>query len=171
VLGALARYMIPLVHQHAGYGAGHHPVARLLAEPLGLRAKHLANAGAIHIDVQVNMPVTINDVPDVYSGMIFDVRSVTGNAIELADRNAHLNTIFDNDRFIGGTQILDGIHWRNTDFVGTHIVYEGGEIELNNVHFINCTFEVPSNIAPRPKARQFLDYAALAQPELNISGE
>jgi cobalamin biosynthesis protein CbiG len=57
VLDALARYMIPLVHQHAGYGAGHHPVGRLLAEPLGLRAKHLANAGAIHIDVQVNMPV------------------------------------------------------------------------------------------------------------------
>jgi hypothetical protein len=40
-------------------------------------------------------------------------------------------------------QTLDGIHWVDgVTFVNMQIRYDGGEVELKNVHFINCTFEL-----------------------------
>jgi hypothetical protein len=57
-----------------------------------------------------------------------------------------------------GTQTLDGIRWRNTSFENMHIIYLGGDMELSNVKFINCTFEIRTN---SPKTDQFLLYAAL----------
>jgi hypothetical protein len=50
--------------------------------------------------------------------------------------------------FIGmvpdATQTLDGIHWVNgVTFVNMRIRYNGGEVELNNVRFVNCIFELP----------------------------
>ena len=65
----------------------------------------------------------------------------------------------------GGTQLLDGIHWHNTVFIGTHIRYDGGEVELQNVTFVNCTFDV----LPNDRGVQFVDYAALDTPNLTIS--
>ena len=38
----------------------------------------------------------------------------------------------------GATQTIDGIHWKNVTFVGTRLRYEGGEVDLNNVRFVNC---------------------------------
>lgn len=46
---------------------------------------------------------------------------------------------------LGGSQTLDGIHWRDVTFVGSHIRYTGGEIELRNVRFVHCTFEITSD--------------------------
>jgi len=40
----------------------------------------------------------------------------------------------------GATQTLDGMHWKNVTFVGTRLRYEGGELDLQNVHFVRCTF-------------------------------
>jgi len=45
----------------------------------------------------------------------------------------------------GAAQTLDGIHWRNVTFVGTHLRYESGEVDLQNVHFVNCRFGFPSD--------------------------
>lgn len=45
----------------------------------------------------------------------------------------------------GAAQTLDGIHWRNVTFVGTHLRYEGGALDLQNVHFVNCRFGFPSD--------------------------
>lgn len=45
----------------------------------------------------------------------------------------------------GAAQTLDGIHWRNVTFVGTHLRYESGELDLENVHFVNCRFGFPSD--------------------------
>jgi hypothetical protein len=51
--------------------------------------------------------------------------------------------------FIGevpdASQTLDGIHWYNNVFVNMKIRYDGGEVELRDVRFINCTFEVAQN--------------------------
>jgi hypothetical protein len=38
----------------------------------------------------------------------------------------------------GATQTIDGIHWKNVIFIGTRLRYEGGEVDLNNVRFVNC---------------------------------
>jgi hypothetical protein len=45
----------------------------------------------------------------------------------------------------GAAQTLDGIRWRNVTFVGTHLRYESGELDLQNVHFVNCRFGLPSD--------------------------
>jgi hypothetical protein len=40
----------------------------------------------------------------------------------------------------GASQTLDGIRWKNVTFIGTRLRYEGGEVALQNVSFIRCTF-------------------------------
>ncbi len=40
----------------------------------------------------------------------------------------------------GAAQTLDGIRWRNMTFIGTRLRYEGGELDLQNVHFVRCRF-------------------------------
>ena len=40
----------------------------------------------------------------------------------------------------GAAQTLDGIRWKDVVFVSTRLRYEGGEISLQNVRFVNCTF-------------------------------
>jgi hypothetical protein len=58
---------------------------------------------------------------------------------------------------IGASQTLDGFRWKNVIFVGARIKYLGGEIVLDNVRFVNCTFDVPESA----KGAEFADYAAL----------
>jgi hypothetical protein len=45
----------------------------------------------------------------------------------------------------GASQTLDGIHWKNVTFVGTRLRYESGELDLQNVHFVRCTFGLPTD--------------------------
>jgi hypothetical protein len=40
----------------------------------------------------------------------------------------------------GASQTLDGIHWKDVTFIGTRLRYEGGELDLQNAHFVRCTF-------------------------------
>jgi hypothetical protein len=61
-------------------------------------------------------------------------------------------------------QVLDGFAWANVVFINSHIVYKGGPVLLDNVTFINCTFDVVgSNAGPG-----ILKYAALDQKELTF---
>lgn len=55
------------------------------------------------------------------------------------------NVRVENVTIAGAAQTLDGIHWRDVTFVGTHLRYESGELDLQNVHFVNCRFGFPSN--------------------------
>jgi hypothetical protein len=55
--------------------------------------------------------------------------------------NVHVQDI----SIVGATQTLDGIHWKNVTFIGTRLRYEGGELDLNNVHFIHCLFGFEAN--------------------------
>jgi len=45
----------------------------------------------------------------------------------------------------GAAQTLDNMHWKNVTFIGTRLRYEGGSIDLQNVHFVRCTFGFPSD--------------------------
>ena len=40
----------------------------------------------------------------------------------------------------GASQTLDAIRWKNVTFIGSRLRYEGGEVSLQNVRFIDCTF-------------------------------
>jgi hypothetical protein len=64
----------------------------------------------------------------------------------------------------GVTQTLDGIEWKNVTFVNSRIRYRGGDVRLDNVHFVHCTFEVPSN----NRGSQMADYATLETGILTI---
>ena len=65
----------------------------------------------------------------------------------------------------GGNQILDGFNWKRVVFIGTHITYKSGEVKLDNVIFVNCTFDLPKN----QKGARVAEYVALALPVLDSS--
>ncbi len=61
----------------------------------------------------------------------------------------------------GVTQTLDGIHWVEDVFINVRVRYKGGEVQLTNVRFVDCTFDIP----PVPRGSQVLSYAILGKPE------
>lgn len=40
----------------------------------------------------------------------------------------------------GAAQTLDGLRWHNVTFIDTRLRYEGGELDLQDVHFVRCRF-------------------------------
>lgn len=66
----------------------------------------------------------------------------------------------------GVTQTLDGIRWSDTVFINVHIKYEGGEMELRNVTFVNCTFEIVDS----PRGTDVTNYIVLGIPQRVLIG-
>lgn len=64
----------------------------------------------------------------------------------------------------GASQTIDGIHWKNVTFIGTRLRYESGELDLQNVHFLNCTFGVPMD----QRGARLANAIALGQTSLTI---
>lgn len=69
---------------------------------------------------------------------------------------------------VGGTegvsQILDGIIWVNVIFVNLHVKYQGGVTVLNNVRFVNCSFDVVND----SDGTEIANYVALQNTRLRI---
>jgi hypothetical protein len=61
-------------------------------------------------------------------------------------------------------QTLDGYYWKNVAFVNPRIKSHGGPLHLENVAFVNCTFEVEGDSS----GARVLQYAALDDKELAI---
>jgi hypothetical protein len=81
--------------------------------------------------------------PDALGGNYFDATSMPFSAemLEPPSTRSFIDNIRVEDMtFAGAAQTLDGIHWRNVVFIGTRLRYEGGEVSLQNVRFIRCTF-------------------------------
>jgi hypothetical protein len=79
------------------------------------------------------------------------VMSVTGNvprdqAAVLGKIGENLNKKVDiGNAFViltGGTIQLDGTQFKNIILIGTQEEYDGGPVILQNVYFLNCTFEI-----------------------------
>lgn len=87
------------------------------------------------------------------------VQSVPPNTFTLAD-----NVNIQGATIVGGMQTLDGIHWSGVTFIGTHIKYRGGQLDLDHVTFVACTFDAPNN----NRGAQFANYVALMEPQLQI---
>jgi hypothetical protein len=66
--------------------------------------------------------------------------------------------------FEGASQTLDGIHWKNVTFVNTRLRYEGGEVSLNNVRFVRCTFGISTD----ERGARLASAVALGQTSLVI---
>jgi hypothetical protein len=67
---------------------------------------------------------------------------------------------------IDGRQSLDGFIWDNVTFVNMKIRYTGGTALLNNVRFVNCSFDLP----PDNNGTSLANYVALARTnQLSLS--
>lgn len=55
------------------------------------------------------------------------------------------NVGVENLTLAGAAQTLDGIRWRRVTFIGTRLRDQGGEVDLENVHFVHCTFGFADN--------------------------
>ena len=55
-----------------------------------------------------------------------------------------------------GSIILDKMYLKNVVLVNVYVVYKGGPIELENVNFLNCTFQIISDVKGRQLAEQIL---------------
>ena len=73
------------------------------------------------------------------------------------------NMQVENITIAGAAQTLDGIRWRNVTFIGTHLRYESGGLDLKNVRFVRCQFGIPSDARGARLAN------ALALGESNIA--
>ena len=80
--------------------------------------------------------------------------------------NLKNNIIVSRSYLSNGEQVLDGIHWYDVVFENVHIVYSGGPVELQNVRFINCTFDIKNDTRNNDK---LLLYAALNRKSTIIS--
>jgi hypothetical protein len=67
-------------------------------------------------------------------------------------------------RFVGGEVTLDGSYYVNTIFENMKIIYHGGPIRLENVTFVNCTFDLSQ---PNPEAMR-LASAVLASNRVTL---
>ena len=76
-----------------------------------------------------------------------------------ATRSIRDNVLVEDLTIAGASQTLDGIRWRNVTFVGTRLIYGKGPLDLENVHFVNCTFELP----PDDRGARLADAIALGQ--------
>jgi len=64
----------------------------------------------------------------------------------------------------GASQTLDGIHWKDVTFIGTRLRYEGGELDLQNAHFVRCTFGFTTD----ERGARIATAIALGQPSIVI---
>jgi hypothetical protein len=71
------------------------------------------------------------------------------------------NPLMMNFIILGGTQTLDFFKWKNVTFVNMHIKYTGHAVVLENVRFVNCTFDVPADAV----GMRLTEYAALEPME------
>jgi hypothetical protein len=67
----------------------------------------------------------------------------------------------------GVTQTLDGIRWINDVFENVQIRYRSGEVLLDNVKFVNCTFDITND----PGGVRVTDYAIVGEPEKLVIGQ
>ena len=86
--------------------------------------------------------------PASLGGNLLDATSMPSGAEILEPPPSRIfadNVHVENLTIAGAAQTLDGIHWKNVTFIGTHLRYEGGELDLHDVRFIHCMFGFPSD--------------------------
>jgi hypothetical protein len=81
-----------------------------------------------------------------------------------ATRSFSDNVRVENLTIEGAAQTLDGIRWRNVTFIGTRLRYEGGQLDLQGVHFSRCRF----GFAADDRGARLANAIALGQASITI---
>jgi len=140
--------------------AGTHPENRRLSEHTALTEIELAqfrsalespptrpgntgNASRVGINAPREVARDSRLDPQSLGGEILDATLMPSSAEILEPPSSRLfvdNVRVEDLTLAGAAQTLDGMHWKNVTFIGTRLRYEGGEVDLQNVHFVRCTF-------------------------------
>lgn len=119
--------------------------------------------------IRFNAPVPVGrDVVTHFNGAFLDGSAVpSGNdLLEIPSGPVDENKIVMQEGAIFNvTQTLDGVEWKDMVFVNSHIKYRGTGVKLENVRFVNCTFDLPTNA----QGAELADYVALDEKNLAIS--
>jgi hypothetical protein len=92
---------------------------------------------------------TLNSIPPAFSSRK-PTTSLSAGTIEMINGRLHLS-----DAFLSGNAIdnsggngfdIDNTTLENVVLEDVKIVYRGGQLALNNVHFVNCEIQVPNNL-------------------------
>ena len=62
---------------------------------------------------------------------------------------------------------MDNVDSKNVTFVNSTLIYNGGKLKLDNVRFINCTFQVSDAFASNQNVIKLLS-AALSGQRINL---
>src|SRR3984957_11317409 len=113
-------------------------------------SKSASNVAASQVFVGAPRILAIGAVlnPASLGGSLLDATSMPSSAEILEPPPSRIfadNVHVENLTIVGAAQTLDGIHWKNVTFIGTHLRYEGGEVDLHDVRFIHCMFGFPSD--------------------------
>lgn len=107
------------------------------ARPSDTEAKHLVVRAPRTIAMNIEL------TPTLLGGNYLDATSMPDSAeiLEPPSTRAFADNIgIGGLTFAGAAQTLDGIRWHDVVFIGTRLRYEGGQVSLQNVQFIHCTF-------------------------------
>jgi hypothetical protein len=105
--------------------------------------------------------------PESLGGNILDATLMPTSAEILEPPSSRLfvdNVRVEDLTLSGAAQTLDGMHWKNVTFIGTRLRYEGGEVDLQNVHFVRCTFGFTTD----ERGMRIATAVALGRPSLVI---
>ncbi len=142
-----------------------HPGARPVPPSELKAAKQIANDQSAEEVVEENEPAssTGHHVPasaprQLHAGETLDPRSLGGDYLDASLMSDSIEILMPpqtrsfndairvrNLTIAGAAQTLDGIRWQGIAFIGTHVRYESGDLDLQNVHFVNCMFGIPSD--------------------------
>ncbi len=105
----------------------------------------LPSADAKRVAIGVPREVAAGDTldPASFGGRILDATLMPGTAEILLPPSSRAfadNVRVENLTVQGAAQTLDGLHWHNVTFIDTRLRYEGGELDLQDVHFVRCRF-------------------------------
>jgi hypothetical protein len=97
------------------------------------------------VSIGVPRELAANSVldPATLGGLVLDASVMADTAEVLLPPSSRAfadNVRVENLIVQGAAQTLDGVRWRNVTFIDTRLRYEGGELDLENVHFVRCRF-------------------------------
>jgi hypothetical protein len=103
--------------------------------------------------------ISVGAPREIAAGQTLDPKSLGGNYLDatlMPDSSEILlppstrlvtdNVRVENLTIAGAAQTLDNVHWKNVTFIGTRLRFEDGLIDLQNVHFVRCTFGFISDV-------------------------